>query len=56
MPQSIFEITIDLSELRIFVSFRRYKPYALLINKMTGYTIQMTVPELIEALDKVAGK
>lgn len=48
------EITIDLEICKLIVSLRQGYSYAVFISKLSGETMRLTIPELIQTLERVA--
>lgn len=44
------EITIDLENCKIITHIDEWNQYAVFISKLTGETVRLTIPQLIESI------
>ncbi len=48
------EITIDLETCKIIANLKKWNQYAVFVSKLTGEAFRLTIPELVQALEKAA--
>lgn len=48
------EMTLDFESCKIIIHMGEFRQYAVFISKWTGETATLTIPELIDQLDRVA--